>query len=73
MFRPTVGAAAARARSGIDVETELGRYHHLIADRLERFADQFLVGERPIGFGCIEQGSRVRSVHSDSQPACRFR
>ena len=27
----------------------------LIADRLERFADQILVGERPVHFGGIEE------------------
>ena len=35
---------------------ELGGDHHLSLERLQRFADQFLVRERPIHFRRIEEG-----------------
>ena len=37
-------------------EAELGRDHHLPAERLQRLADQVLVVERPVGFGRVEEG-----------------
>ena len=48
--------AAALAGRQIDVEAELGRDHHLVTDGRERLADQFLVGERAIDLGGIEEG-----------------
>ena len=58
VFRPAVEAAAL-AGAGVDVETELGRYHDLIAYRGEGLADEFLVGERPVGFGGVEEGDTL--------------
>jgi hypothetical protein len=57
---PDVLGAAVEAvpfpRARVDVEAELGRDHHLIADRFERLADEFLVGERAVGLGRVEEG-----------------
>ena len=39
----------------LEVEAELRRDHDLIADGLERFADQLLVGERPIDLRGVEE------------------
>ena len=55
---PAVGAAAARAGLKIDVEAELGGDDDLVADRRERLADEFLVGERAVGLRRVEQASR---------------
>ena len=41
---------------GIDHETELGGDHHLAAHWLQRLADDFLVGERAVDFGGVEEG-----------------
>lgn len=57
MLGAAVGAAAALAGLEVDVETELGGYHHLAADGLERLAEQLFVGEGAIGFGGIEMGN----------------
>ncbi len=51
-----VDAAAAGSRLQIDVEAELGRDCDLVAHGRERLADEFLVDERAIGFGGVEQG-----------------
>src|SRR5216684_9333604 len=47
--------AALLARTRIDVETELGCDHDLLADRGKRLAHQFLVGERAVDFGGVEK------------------
>lgn len=56
MLGPAVGAEAALAGLRVDVEAELGGDDHLAADRLQRLADQFLVGEGTVGLGGVEQG-----------------
>ena len=40
----------------VELEPELRRDHHLIADGSERLADEFFVGERSVDFGGIEKG-----------------
>ena len=40
----------------IDVEAELGRDHHLVANRPQRLADQLLVGERAVDLSRVEEG-----------------
>ena len=46
----------ACASSVIDVESELGGDDDLVAERSERLADEFLVGERAIDLGGVEEG-----------------
>ena len=41
--------------AGRGFPAELRRDHHLISERRERFADQFLIGKRAIDFGCVEE------------------
>ena len=48
----------ALAGDRVDVECELGRYDDVVADRGEGLADEFLVGEWPVGFGGIEERDR---------------
>ena len=50
-----VRGRAQRRAVAFDVEAELGRDLHLVADRLERFADQLFVGVGPIDFCRIEE------------------
>jgi hypothetical protein len=45
----------ALAGDRVDVEGELGRYDDLVTDRGEGLADEFLVGERPVGFSGVEE------------------
>ncbi len=58
VFR-TASEPAALPGAGIDIEPELGRYHDLIAYRGEGLADEFLVGERPVGFSGVEEGDTL--------------
>ena len=41
--------------SGFEVETELRREDHLVADRLERLADEGLVRIGPVGLSGVEE------------------
>ena len=41
--------------AALELEPELGRDHHLIAHRGQRFADELFVRERPVRFGGIEE------------------
>ena len=52
----TVQASASLPRPEVDVEAELRRDHDLVAERGQRFADELLVRERPVGFGGVEEG-----------------
>ena len=56
MFGSAIGAATAFARFEIDVETELGADHDLIADRFERLANQLLVHKRAVSLRRVEKG-----------------
>jgi hypothetical protein len=58
VLRPTVQPATP-LRIRVDVEAELGGDHDLIADRGEGFTDEFLVGERSVGLGGIEERDPV--------------
>ena len=58
--------AALLARTRIDVETELGCDHDLLADRGKRLAHQFLVGERAVDFGGVEKRNATRLVRAFS-------
>jgi hypothetical protein len=40
---------------GINIESELGGDHHLVAYRRKRFAQQLFVGEWPICLCCIKE------------------
>jgi hypothetical protein len=54
-----VGRAAVEdtgASSGVGDHAELGRHHDLVAAVLDRAADEFLVGERPVDLGGIDEG-----------------
>ena len=64
VLRAAVRAAGAGAGLQVDIEAELGRDHHLVADRRERLPDQVLVGERTVGFGGVEQGDALLMRHS---------
>ena len=50
-----VGAAVARTGLKIDVKAELGGDDDLVANWRERLADEFLVGERAVGFRRVKQ------------------
>ncbi len=39
-----------------DFEAEFGGDYDLLADRSERLADEFLIGERTVRFRCVEEG-----------------
>ncbi len=57
VLRPTVQARRTRSVVGAaEVEPELGGDHHLLADGSESFAHEFLVRERAIHFGSVEEG-----------------
>src|SRR5260370_2642817 len=40
---------------GTEFETELGGYHHVTAERSDRFAHKFFVRERAVRFGRVEE------------------
>ena len=52
---------------GIDVETELCCDHHVVAERSERLANQFLVGERAVDFGGVEEGDTAFERRPDER------
>ena len=52
-----LGAAVeAGRRAGLEIESELGRDHDLVAHGLERFADELFVRERPVDLRGVEEG-----------------
>jgi len=53
------------------LKTELGGDHHVLADRCDGFADEFLIGERFPSFGGVEQ-AMVRSMAApiSAIPSC---
>ena len=62
VLRPAVQARLARPLVvSAQVEPELGGDHHLLAERGERFADEFLVRERAVHLGGVEE--RHPAVH----------
>src|SRR5580704_6644421 len=57
---------AVLALCGIAVlEAELGSDHHLVAKRLKRFAEQFLIGPLRIGFRRVEEGDATVESGTD--------
>ncbi len=56
MLRPAVQPRPTGATVGINIETELGGDHDLIADRSQRLTDQFFIDERPIDFSRVKKG-----------------
>jgi len=60
----------------VDVEAELGGDDDLVTDGCKRLADQFFIGERPIGLGCIEQRDAALMRCADQVdhllPVCRW-
>ena len=48
-------AVQPRLLAALELEAELGRNHHLIANRAERFPDELFIRERPVRFGGIEE------------------
>ena len=73
---PDVLGPAVQARllpSPLELEAELGRDHHLVADRRQRLAHQLLVGERAVDLGGVEEGDAAldrRADQRDRRPAC---
>ena len=57
-FRMCSGRLSSPLRLALRVEgeAELGRDHHAVADRLQGFAHQVLVGERAVDLGGVEEG-----------------
>ena len=49
-------AVQARLFAVGDLEAKLGGDHHSVADRRECLADEFLVRERPVDLGGVEEG-----------------
>ena len=45
--------------AGLEIEPELGRDHDLVADGLERFADELFVRERPVDLRGVEERDAV--------------
>ena len=64
-----LGAAVERARSDrtLQVEPELRRDHDLVADRLERLADELLVGERAVDLRGVEEGDAAVDGGADQR------
>ncbi len=52
VVRPAIQAALFAA---VELEPELRRDHHLLANRRKCFADELLVRKRTVGFRCVEE------------------
>ena len=52
---------------GIDIEAELGGDHDVFPERRQRFADEFLIGERAVDFGGVEEGDAVLDRGADQR------
>ena len=55
----------------VDVDAELGGDDHLVADRLQRLADDFLVLERAIDLGGVEEGDAALEGRTDQPDRIR--
>lgn len=66
--RPAAEAALFTSRR-INVEAEFGGDNHLVAKGRERFADQFLVDERTIDFGGVEESDAALNRPADQRNA----
>ena len=69
--RPAVEAGLLAV---LELESELGGDHDLIANRRERFADEFFVRERPVRFGGVEErDAAINGRADDADPVLRLR
>jgi hypothetical protein len=59
----------ALPRDGVDVESELGRDHDLVAYRGKGLADELLVDERPVELGSVEEGDALVDREADQVKA----
>ena len=59
-------------RRASSFEAEFGRDNDLISHRSEGFAQQFLVLERAVGFGCVEAGDALFEGGADQCNAGLF-
>jgi hypothetical protein len=55
--------------AALELETKLGRNHHLIANRAERFPDDLFIRERPVRFGGIEERDAPFDSRADDRDA----
>ena len=65
VLRPAV-QADVRERPA-ECVAELGRDHDLVAERRQRLADQFLVRERAVGLGGVEEGDAALDRRADQR------
>ena len=65
-------AIEPRLLAAFELEPELRGDDHLIAERRQRFADEFFVGERPVGFGGVEEGDATvdSAARISAIPSC---
>src|SRR6476620_2831917 len=73
VLRAAVHPAAVLAGRGIDVETELGGDHDLVAERAYCLPDDQLIFERPIDLGCVEEGDPPFEGGADQRDAVVLR
>ena len=69
VLRPAVHAALSGRP--VDVDAELGGDHHLVADRLQRFADDLFVRVRAIDLGGVEEGDAALEGRPDQADRIR--
>ena len=62
-------AVEAGLLSVLEPEPELGRDHHLVANRSERFADELFVRERPVHLGGVEERDAAVDRRADDGDA----
>ncbi len=67
MRRLAVGARSTRTGYRVDIETELGGDHHLVAHRRQCLAHQLFIGERAIGLRRIEVGNAPLHRRADQR------
>ena len=60
-------AVEPRLLAALELEAKLGRNHHLIANRAERFPDELFIRERPVGFGGIEERDATVNRRADGR------
>ena len=62
-------AVEPRLLAALELETKLGRNHHLIANRAEGLADEYFIRERSVGFGGIEERDATVNRRADDRNA----
>jgi hypothetical protein len=55
--------------AALELEAELRRNHHLVANRAERFPDELFVRERAVGFSRVEERDASVNRRSDDRDA----